>query len=184
MIDQFRIIVPFNKNISHCHVEPPLNRINDQHLRRHTSYRQRTGDRVDDDVDLPEFSFSHAVSCEVRAHPEYIILDLDLVRQMESTVTWQKSGNFGVVETSENLWETCGNYMEIYHFLVKHGETQCTLVEFTVDSTNFGMIHPMNPEAVSAFQEVLRLGQRWSFGLGVVQKHGEYLENYDFHRGQ
>ena len=54
--------------------------------RHHVSYRQPAG--LDDD-DLPEFSFSHAVSCEVRAQPEYIVLDLDLVRQMESTVFWQ-----------------------------------------------------------------------------------------------
>lgn len=50
----------------------------------HISYRQPGVPGVDNS-DLPEFSFSHAVSCEIRAHPEYIVLDLDLVRQMEST---------------------------------------------------------------------------------------------------
>ena len=77
---------------------------------------------VDDHSDLPEFSFSHAVSCEIRAHPEYIVLDLDLVRQMESTVTWKEKAAsifFGMVETVE----TCGNYGhfmgEIFQFV--HG---------------------------------------------------------------
>ncbi|CAK9023030.1 Uncharacterized protein C24H6.11c [Durusdinium trenchii] len=53
---------------------------------RHVSYRRHPSAGADDfPLDLPEFSFSHVVSCEARAHPEYIILDLELVSQMEST---------------------------------------------------------------------------------------------------
>ena len=107
-----------------------------------------------DNSDLPEFSFSHAVSCEIRARPEYIVLDLDPVRQMESTVTWFRKKWLPIF-----FWgmvETCGNYG---HF----GEIQCP---------NLSM-EPMNPEAVSAFQEVLRLGKRWIFYPGGCPKTWE-----------
>ncbi|CAJ1347815.1 unnamed protein product [Effrenium voratum] len=50
---------------------------------RHVAYQSPK--RAEKDEELPEFGFSHAVSCEARLSPEYIIIDLDVVRQMEST---------------------------------------------------------------------------------------------------
>ena len=114
--------------------------------RPHISYRQ-PGVPGDDHSDLPEFSFSHAVSSELRAHPEYIVLDLDLVRQMESTVTWWKKW-LPIFLDGRNMW--------------KHVETMDISWVKSSNCTDFSM-DLMNPEAVSAFQEVLRLGKRWIF---------------------
>ncbi|CAE7218991.1 unnamed protein product [Symbiodinium sp. CCMP2592] len=38
-----------------------------------------------DSEELPDFAFSHAVSCEARPHPLYIIMNFDMVQQMECT---------------------------------------------------------------------------------------------------
>lgn len=129
--------------------------------RPHISYRQ-PGVPGDDHSDLPEFSFSHAVSSELRAHPEYIVLDLDLVRQMESTVTWWKKW-LPIFLDGRNTWkhvETCGNYG---HFM---GE-----IQFIVRGSH----ESWGSKCFSGGP-----APRKTMGFltpGVVQKRGKYLEN-------
>ncbi|OLP85653.1 putative vacuolar membrane protein [Symbiodinium microadriaticum] len=54
-----------------------LENFNSQHHLRFTS--------PSDSEELPDFAFSHAISCEARPHPLYIIMNFDMVQQMECT---------------------------------------------------------------------------------------------------